>query len=153
VISAILLHAVYALMYYGALVVIVRVVGKRLTGQTATFDLIVLIQLAVVLQSTAFQEGFANAVTFIGTVLTAHLVLAAATARVRWLRRLVRGAARPLVRDGQVSFDALAEERLSYEDLLAGLRKLGHDSPQGVKLAVLEETGHISAVGKDRSPS
>ena len=29
------------------------------------------------------------------------------------------------------------------------LRKLGYDSPDAVKLAVLEETGHISAVGAD----
>lgn len=31
-------------------------------------------------------------------------------------------------------------------ELLAGLRKLGYESPQQVKLATLEETGHISAV-------
>jgi uncharacterized membrane protein YcaP (DUF421 family) len=38
--------------------------------------------------------------------------------------------------------------------LQAGLRKLGYDSPAAVKLAVLEETGHISAVGaEDASPS
>jgi uncharacterized membrane protein YcaP (DUF421 family) len=30
----------------------------------------------------------------------------------------------------------------------AGLRKLGHEGPGRVKLATLEETGHISAVEK-----
>jgi uncharacterized membrane protein YcaP (DUF421 family) len=33
--------------------------------------------------------------------------------------------------------------------LLAGLRKLGFASPSEVKLAVLEETGPISAVARD----
>jgi uncharacterized membrane protein YcaP (DUF421 family) len=36
---------------------------------------------------------------------------------------------------------------MSYDELLAGLRKLGFDSPERVKLAVLEETGHVSAIG------
>jgi len=29
---------------------------------------------------------------------------------------------------------------------LAGLRKLGHENPETVKVAMFEETGHISAV-------
>lgn len=32
---------------------------------------------------------------------------------------------------------------------LAGLRKLGYERVDDVRLAVLEETGHISAVGRD----
>ncbi len=44
---------------------------------------------------------------------------------------------------------ALNREGVSREELQAGLRKLGYDSPESVKLAVLEETGHISAVGAD----
>lgn len=35
---------------------------------------------------------------------------------------------------------------MSRAELLAGLRKLGFASPEEVELAVLEETGHISAV-------
>ena len=41
-----LLQAVKALVYYAALIVIMRLAGKRLAGQTTTFDLIVLITLA-----------------------------------------------------------------------------------------------------------
>lgn len=48
-----------------------------------------------------------------------------------------------------MSYDALEEEGLSYDELLAGLRKLGHARPQDVRLATLEETGHISAVPAD----
>jgi uncharacterized membrane protein YcaP (DUF421 family) len=40
----------------------------------------------------------------------------------------------------------LEKEGMSYDELLAGLRKLGHGDPKEVELATLEETGHISAV-------
>ena len=87
---------------------------------------------------------------FVGAVLGAHIGLARACARWAWLRRAMRGEPRPLVVDGVVDHRALEEERLSYDDLLAGLRKLGHGGPEVVKLAMLEETGHISAVPRER---
>lgn len=141
----------YALGYYVALVVIMRLAGKRLAGQTTTFDLVVLIGLSVALQQIALQRGLVNTALFIATVFSVHWALAAACARSSWLRRLVRGAPRPLVRHGQVMHDALADEGLSYADLLAGLRKLGFEGPDKVALATLEETGHISAVAEPNS--
>ena len=135
-----------ALAYYFLLVVLMRLAGKRLAGQTTTFDLIVLIALGVVLQQTMLLEGSVNAVIFIVTVFATHRGLALWSARSRRVRRLLRGAPRPLIRDGQVAHDALEDEGLSYEELLAGLRKLGHTEPAKIRLATLEETGHISAV-------
>src|SRR5689334_22010023 len=137
--------------YYFGLVVILRLAGKRLAGQTTTFDLVVLIGLGVVLQQNALRPGPVNALTFIATVFAAHRMLAWGCARSSRLRRLVRGAPRALVQDGRVAHDALADEGLSYDDLLAGLRKLGYESPADVSLATLEETGHISAVARSQA--
>jgi uncharacterized membrane protein YcaP (DUF421 family) len=150
--SAPLQQALLALVYYVAVVLLMRLSGKRLAGQTTTFDLVVLISLAVVLQTATYRPGPLNAVIFVSTVFVAHRGLAAACARSRWLRRLVRGAARPLVVDGQVSHQALADENLSYDELLAGLRKQGYADPREVAVAILEETGHISAVAARRTP-
>jgi len=144
-----ILQALLALAYYAGLVIIMRLAGKRLAGQTTTFDLVVLISLGVVLQQVALRKGTANALIFIAIVFIAHRGLALWCARSTRVRRLVRGAPRPLVRNGAVVHDALADEGLSYEDLLAGLRKLGHPGPQGLRLAILEETGHISAIASD----
>ena len=141
-------QALYALAYYVGLVVIMRLAGKRLAGQTTTFDLVVLIQMAVVLQSTLLRPGKAHAFVFLLTVFAAHLSLARACAHHEGLRHLVRGAPRRLVAQGHVIDRALEQEGISREDLEAGLRKLGFDSPAAVELAVLEETGHISAVAR-----
>jgi uncharacterized membrane protein YcaP (DUF421 family) len=142
-----LLQAAKAGAYYAALIVIMRLAGKRLAGQTTMFDLLVLITLGVVLQTAALEKGTANAIVFVATVFALHRSVALACARWRTLRHLVRGKPRVLIRDGRILDDALADEGISRADLLAGLRKLGHDDPGRVKLATLEETGHISAVG------
>ena len=141
-----LVQAGKAAAYYAALIVLMRVAGKRLAGQTTTFDLIVLITLGVVLQSSALQKGMANAIVFVLTVFTLHRLLALLCARSSLVRHLIRGKPRVLVRDGAIIDEALMAEGISRAELLAGLRKLGYESPQTVKLATLEETGHISAV-------
>jgi uncharacterized membrane protein YcaP (DUF421 family) len=135
-----------ALAYYAALILLFRLAGKRLAGQTTTFDLVVLISMAVVLQTVTLRGGAVNAVVFVVTVFGAHRVLALICARSRRARRFIRGAPRPLVFRGRVSQTALSEEGLSYEELLAGLRKAGFRHPSEVQLAILEETGHISAI-------
>ncbi|HEX2677055.1 MAG TPA: YetF domain-containing protein [Polyangiales bacterium] len=145
VVSQILL----ALAYYAGLLVIVRLAGKRLAGQTTTFDLLVLIAIGVVLQGLVLRPGQGNALTFVVTVFAAHRGLTVWSSRSRRVRRLMRGAPTPLVHDGQVSMQALADENMSYDDLMAGLRKLGFDDPRRVRLATLEETGQISAVPRE----
>jgi uncharacterized membrane protein YcaP (DUF421 family) len=135
-----------ALAWYAGLIAVMRLAGKRLAGQTTSFDLVVLITLGVVLQQTALLDGALNALVFVATVFAVHRALALSCARSTRVRRLVRGAPRPLIRHGQVSFEALEDEGLSYEELLAGLRKLGQSGPQGILLATLEETGHITAI-------
>ena len=145
-IEQLLLQAVKALAYYAGLIVLMRFAGKRLAGQTTTFDLLVLISLGVVLQSTFLMPGLTNATVFILVVFVVHVGLAALCARIEWLRHLVRGKPRALVEDGVIIERALERENVSREELLAGLRKQGFEGPERVKRAVLEETGHISAI-------
>lgn len=139
-----------AFAYYAILVLIMRLAGKRLAGQTTTFDLVILITISVVLQTTALREGVLNALIFVATVFGAHQLLALACARSTFIRRIVRSRPQPLIQDACVDYDALKSEGLSYEELLAGLRKLGHSSPEGIRSATLEETGHISAIPLER---
>ena len=72
--DGLLIQAAKAAAYYIALVVLIRLAGKRLAGQTTTFDLIVLITLGVVMQSAALAEGAANAAVFVVTVFALHLL-------------------------------------------------------------------------------
>jgi uncharacterized membrane protein YcaP (DUF421 family) len=148
-VDALLVQVAKAAAYYVALVVLVRIAGKRFAGQTTTFDLLVLITLGVVLQSAALAEGTANAIAFVLTVFGLHLFNGWACARSRRVRHFLRGEPRPLVRDGRVLERALELEGVTHAELLAGLRKLGYEHVEQVRLAVLEETGHISAVGRD----
>lgn len=139
-----------AAAYYTALLGLFRLAGKRLAGQTTTFDLIVLITLGATVQSALVGDRPFDTIVFVVVVFAAHRWLAAACRRSTALRHLVRGRPRALVRDGRVIHEALEAEGVSHDELLAGLRRLGFAHPEEVRLAVLEETGHISAVGAEK---
>ena len=151
--SSVALQVALALAYYVAIIAMVRMAGKRLAGQVTSFDLIVLIGLAVVLQKLTLEEGKLNAIVFIVTVLVVHRTMAHFESRSRTLRELLRGKPRTLIVDGKVLPEALRAEGMSEEDLCAGLRKQGFSSKHNIRLAVLEETGHISAIASDEGKS
>ncbi|WP_141732923.1 DUF421 domain-containing protein [Oligoflexus tunisiensis] len=138
-----------ASLYYLGLTLIVRMAGKRLAGQTTTIDLIILISLGVVLQNLTLVKGHWNSAIFIATVFTLHVSLARLCQRYPTIRCLLREQPRPLIRQGRILPQALKDEGLTEDELLAALRRMGVDSPEQVRLAVLEETGHISAIRND----
>lgn len=142
-------QAAKALAYYVTLIVMMRLAGKRLAGQTTTFDLLVLITLGATVQSALVGKELWQTAVFVIVVFSAHRSLAVVCRRSTFVRHLVRGKPRALVLDGQVIDEALEAEGVSPDELLAGLRRLGFERPCDVRLAVLEETGHISAVGAD----
>ena len=148
-VEGLLIQAAKAAAYYVALIVLVRMAGKRMAGQTTTFDLIVLIALGVVMQTAALAEGAGNAIVFVVTVFALHRLNAWLCARSTRVRHMIRGKPRPLIRDGHIIERALELEGVTHSELLAGLRKLGYARVEDVRLAVLEETGHISALGRE----
>jgi uncharacterized membrane protein YcaP (DUF421 family) len=141
-----LIQVLYALAFYAGVVAIMRFAGKRLAGQTTTFDLIILITLSVALQGPTLREGTENTLTFIITVFLAHKSMTSLCVSYPRIRRIIRGGPCCLVRDGRIVQAALERESMTREELLAGLRKLGFSSEEEVSVAMLEETGHISAV-------
>jgi uncharacterized membrane protein YcaP (DUF421 family) len=143
------MQAARAVGYYATLLVMMRLAGKRLAGQTTTFDLLVLITLGVTVQKVFLNEGTPETVVFVVVVFAVHRALASVCRVSPAVRHFVRGKPRALVLDGVVIDAALEAEGVSHDELLAGLRRLGFEQPAEVRLAVLEETGHISAVGME----
>jgi uncharacterized membrane protein YcaP (DUF421 family) len=149
--QALLVQAGKAVGYYGVLILMIRLAGKRLAGQTTTFDLLVLISLGVSVQSALVGTSPTDVAVFVVVVFAVHRGLAAVCRISPAIRHFIRGKPRALVLDGVVIDAALEAENVSHDELLAGLRRLGFEHPGEVRLAVLEETGHISAVGVERA--
>jgi len=137
-----------AAVIYVAVLVGLRLAGKREMGQMTVSDLVVLLLLANAVQNAMVGPD----TSLLGGVVAAVALLASNAAvarlRLRWprLRRLIEGSPTLLVLRGKVISDHLRREGLDQEALEAALREHGVADLDDVEMAILEIDGSISVV-------
>lgn len=147
-----------ASVVYLALLVLVRVTGKRSVGQFTPFDLIVVMLLSEAVsgslngQDESLQGGLISA----ATLVVLNVVIGVLTARSRRLDEALQGKPVLVGRDGAIFKDVLKRERVGEADMEKALREADcelHD----MRLAILEADGSISILkkegGQDPSPA
>jgi len=136
------------LAVYVALLLLLRLAGKRELGQMTTFDLVVVliisnaVQNAMVGANVSLTAGIAAA----ATLLVANAAVDRAGLRSAWLRDRIRGVPALLIHDGAVIPENLRRERIDEDELMQALREHGVDDIRSVKTAVLEVDGTISVI-------
>lgn len=132
----------------------VRLADKRVLGKNTAFDVVVGVVLGSVL-SRAVNGAAPLFPTMVGVVvlLLLHWLLAFASSRSHALSVLLKGNARPLIRDGQVNWEEMRRNHISTGDLMEMLRFRGRlTDPKQVEIACLERNGEISAIPMRREP-
>ena len=138
------------ILVYLALVVLLRIFGKRELAQLNPFDLVVLLSLSNTVQNAII--GNDNSVT--GGVIGAVTLLATNYLVVRFLfkhRRLdqlVEGKSTTLIDRGRIQQKNLAKELLSHSELLTVLHRQGFDDVSEVEQCVLEPSGTFAVKRK-----
>lgn len=138
---------------YVAMVVMLRLFGKREVGQFTLFDLVLILLVANAVQPamTGPDNSLGGGLVIILTLVVVNRLVASARARIPGVRRLLESQPTVLARDGAWITEALAREDLDLEDCEAALRAHGIQQVSEVELAVLESDGTISVVPRDRS--
>jgi len=137
---------------YAFLLVFLRLTGKRQTGQSAPFDLVLLLILSNAVQNSmnAGDNSLIGGLISAATLIACHMVLARLTFRFPRLEQLVDGRPQTLVQDGQVDRLLMQRELLSTEDLAAALRAGGCLHLHEVERATIETNGQITVVLRGR---
>jgi uncharacterized membrane protein YcaP (DUF421 family) len=139
---------------YLAVLLGLRLTGKREVGQMTPFDLVLLILIANSVQNamTGPDNSVSGGLVAAATLLLLNFLVSRVVFRNRGLRRFVEGTPTILVHNGQLIHKNLSNEHIAPEDLLQALREHGVSSSQDVGLAVLEIDGSISVLRKDELP-
>jgi uncharacterized membrane protein YcaP (DUF421 family) len=140
---------------YLALLVGLRLTGKRQVGQLTPFDLLLLLLLANSVQNamvgpdTTVYGGLIAATT----LFVANAIVARVTHGSKAVTRLVEGTPTFLIRHGKILEENLASEGVTDADLLRALREHGVDEVAQVRSAVLEVDGTVSVLKEDEVPT
>jgi uncharacterized membrane protein YcaP (DUF421 family) len=128
---------------YLALVVLLRIFGKRELAQLNPFDLVVLLSLSNTVQNAIIGNDNSLSGGIIGAValLAVNWLVVRALFSSPKLTRMFEGRATILIRDGKVDQKALKRESLSQQELLDVIHRQGFDSVQKVRRCELEPNG------------
>jgi uncharacterized membrane protein YcaP (DUF421 family) len=135
-------------LVYLALLLGLRIAGKREIGQMTIFDLIVLLLIANAVQNAMVGPDFSltGGVLAAAVLLVMNALLAWLRLRFPSLRKLVEGTPTLLILHGQLYSDHLRREGIDIDTLETALREHGITDRKDVEMAVLEIDGTISVV-------
>lgn len=133
-----------------AVLILLRIFGKRQVGQMTPYDLtgLLLISEGASNAIRADDNSITAAVVVVATMLGVNLVIGFISARSKRFDRMVEGTPEILIREGQVDYRKLWEVNVSKADLLAALRQHDCVTPREAQLAVLETNGQITVKKK-----
>ncbi len=135
-----------------ALVLGIRVFGKRDVGGLNLIDLLLVMLLGNAVQNAlTFGSGhLAVGVVSAGILLIVDRLLGILFVRRPWLERAIFGGPTILVHNGRVDRVLMAREGITDDEVMTAVRSQGLDKLSQVRLAVLEEDGSISVVPVDK---
>lgn len=133
---------------YLALVLILRISGKRTLTKLNAFDFIVTVALGSTLASVILDNSIAltEGVLALALLVVLQFVMAWLSVRSPWFEGLIKSEPALLVSKGRYLDTALRRERITREEVLAAIRSQGFADLEQIAAVVLETDGTISVI-------
>lgn len=134
------------LFFYFIIVIAYRIMGKREVGQLGIIDLIISILIAelVALGIEKIHQSIWMTLLPIIVLVMLELILGYVEVKSRKLNKVLEGKPTIIIKDGQIVYKNLINQRYSLDDLLLELRKKSISSIEDVEYAFLETNGELS---------
>ena len=133
-------------LFYFALILVIRLMGKRQIGQMEPAEFVVTMLVAN-LAAIPMQDGgipiFSGVVPIL-TVLGVELVLSALSLKSSKVRKLLCGKPVILIENGKILQGNLRKTRITLDELTGHLREKDVLDIQAVQFAILETNGNLS---------
>jgi uncharacterized membrane protein YcaP (DUF421 family) len=142
--SAVIFFFVFLLM---------RIVGRRELSSLEPFDLILLVVLGDSVQQAVTQDDYSVTGAFIvvSTIALLQVFLSYLNFRMPRLRPLLDGEPIVIVQDGKVIEQNARRERLTLDDIAEAARIQSIASLEDVQWAVLETSGELTFIEKQKN--
>ncbi len=146
--SGLIRVAVVAPLAYGALVLLLRVSGKRTLSKMNAFDLIVTVAMGSTLATVLLSKDVAMAEGVLAFAALIYLQFAITWSSVRssTVNRLMKAEPRLVLYQGDFLHHALRDERVTEGEVRAAVREQGIAEIEAVGAVVLETDGSFSVV-------
>jgi uncharacterized membrane protein YcaP (DUF421 family) len=133
---------------YGALIVMLRISGKRTLAKMNAFDLVVTVALGSTLSTIVVSRDvpLADGVAALALLIALQFTVAWTSVRVPAVEHLVKSTPSLLLYRGQLRPDQLRRHRVTRDELQAAVRAAGLADFAAAGAVVLETDGSFSVV-------
>ncbi|MFF9691078.1 DUF421 domain-containing protein [Streptomyces sp. NPDC014623] len=147
--------AVVTVCAYAALIVVVRLSGKRTLAKMNAFDLVVTVALGSTLATILLNRSVSLAEGILGLALLVVLqfVNAKTAVHFRGFRRLIKAEPTLLLCDGRMLTDEMARQRVTESEVRQAVRSQGIGALEDVTAVVLETDGSFSVLSRSQTGS
>lgn len=142
---------IVGVLAYVALIVFLRVSGKRTLSKMNAFDFIVTIALGSTLATVLLTKdiSFAEGALAFALLIGLQFVVTWTSVRIIWVRKIMTGEPLMLLYCGEFLPAALRQARVTKDEVRAGVRSAGFSSLVKVQAVILETDGSFSVVKRD----
>lgn len=135
---------------YIALILLLRVAGKRMLSKWNAFDFVVTIALGSILASVVLSKGlaFADGFAALGLLIGMQFVITWLSVRFDWVENLIKSEPTLLLDKGELLRETMKNKRVSEAEVLTAIRSQGIGVIEDVAAVVLETDGTLSIIKK-----
>lgn len=148
--ESILRAIIITVMGYTALVLAIRISGKRTLSKMNAFDFIVTIALGSCLAAISLNKSIALAegVVVYSTLIGLQFIITWLSVRIKKVKTIVSGEPVLLLYNGKLITDVMKKERITVEEINVAARAKGLTNLDEIEVIVLETTGDITIISK-----
>ncbi|SDX06273.1 DUF421 domain-containing protein [Nitrosomonas communis] len=146
--DSILRTLVITILAYVALIILLRISGKRTLSKMNAFDFIVTIALGSTLATVLLNKSvsLADGVLALFLLIGLQFLITFFSVRSKKVSKLVKSMPTLLVYKGDLLQDAMRKERVNADEIYAMLREKGISSIQDVDAVILETDGSLTII-------
>ncbi len=139
---------VVGVLSYAALIVMLRVSGKRALSQMNAFDFVVTVALGSILATILLSQDvvLAEGLVAFGLLLALQYLITWSSVRSGTVRRLVKAEPTLMMHRGRFLTRAMKAARVTQDEVLSAIRNEGVGSLGSVEAVVLETDGTFSVL-------
>ncbi|MCA1063536.1 DUF421 domain-containing protein [Rossellomorea sp. AcN35-11] len=147
-----LIIIIRTLFLYFLIIFIFRIMGKREIGELSILDLVVFIMIAemAVLAIEQPEDPIIHTILPMGVIVVIQIIFAWFSLRSKSFRELLDGKPSVIIHNGKIDDKAMKKQRYNYDDLLLQLREKDIFNVADVEFAILEPSGKLSVLEKDK---
>lgn len=141
------------MIVYAALIILLRIFGKRELGQLNPFDLVVILSLSNTVQNAIIGEdnSLVGGIVGAGALLGINYAVAFLKFRNEKFETIIEGKSRTIIENSKIDRKAVKSELLTEEDLNTIAHREGLDSAKDIEKCILDSNGSFLVEGNTRT--